>query len=92
MITERDGGIWVDVMTKPGSHADKLEWDGENLNIRVRAKAVEGQANTALIALLSKSLRVPKSAVCIEKGESGRHKRVSIRGMNKTLFLELLAR
>jgi len=47
---------------------------------RVTAAAESGKANKALIELLSKSLRVPKSTISIAAGESARKKILRIDG------------
>ncbi|MFL6855468.1 MAG: DUF167 domain-containing protein [Sphingomicrobium sp.] len=52
--------------------------DREELEIRVAAAPTDGEANAAVIKLLAKELRVPKSSVAIVAGESSRHKRVSV--------------
>ena len=53
------------------------------LKIRVTAKPVEGQANEALVALLSKELRMPKSAIVIKQGLTSKNKLIEIIGLNK---------
>ncbi len=50
----------------------------EVLSIRLSAPPVEGAANKALITFLSRQLKVPKSAIRIVSGESGRLKIVEI--------------
>ena len=45
---------------------------------RVQCAPVDGKANEALIKLLSKEFGVPKSAIKIVKGETGRNKTISI--------------
>ena len=49
--------------------------------IQIKAPPVDGEANKALIAFLCKRCGVPKSAVAIEKGASGRTKRVEVAGL-----------
>lgn len=51
------------------------------LKLRVSAAATEGAANAAVIGLLSKRLKVPKSAIRIAAGESARVKRLEIEGV-----------
>ncbi|MBV9884721.1 MAG: DUF167 domain-containing protein [Sphingomonadaceae bacterium] len=51
------------------------------LPVRLAAPPVEGAANKALIALLAEALAVPRSAVRLESGARGRHKRVRISGI-----------
>jgi len=53
---------------------------GDALKIRIAAPAVENQANAALVQFLSDALDVPKSAVVIRRGATGRRKVVEIAG------------
>jgi uncharacterized protein (TIGR00251 family) len=57
--------------------------------VRVRALPSEGEANVALIALLAKRLRVPKSAVTIAAGHNARLKQVRIAGDPAALAREI---
>ena len=50
--------------------------------IQLKAPPVDGAANKALIAFLSEVCGVPKSAISIELGASGRTKRVDITGLS----------
>ena len=50
------------------------------LSIRLAAPPVDGAANKALLTFLSERLGLPKSAVSIRSGETGRLKRISLRG------------
>ena len=49
--------------------------------IRLAAPPVEGAANRALVDLLADRLGVPRTAIRLESGASGRHKRVRVAGM-----------
>jgi uncharacterized protein YggU (UPF0235/DUF167 family) len=51
------------------------------LKLRVSAAAAEGAANAAVIALLSRLLKVPKSAIRIAAGDTARLKRLEIEGL-----------
>ncbi|NML09731.1 DUF167 domain-containing protein [Sphingobium sp. AR-3-1] len=62
------GGCWVD------------ERDAHWLSARVRAVPEKGRANIALIALLSKRLDWPRSAILLESGDTNRLKRLRIIG------------
>ena len=53
------------------------------LAVRIAAPPVEGAANKALIALLSKALGVPKAAVTIRSGETSRLKMVRLTGLSE---------
>ena len=50
--------------------------------IQLKAPPVDGAANKALIAFLSEVMGVPKSAISIELGASGRTKRVEVAGVD----------
>lgn len=51
------------------------------IRIRLRAPAVEGKANEALIRFVGEALGVRASAVRIQRGDSARTKVISIEGM-----------
>ena len=67
---------------QPGAKQTQLAGvhDGKP-KIQLKAPPVDGEANKALIAFLSKLCGVPKSAISIEMGASGRNKRVEIAGV-----------
>ena len=50
--------------------------------IQLKAPPVDGAANKALIGFLSEVFGVPKSAISIELGASGRTKRVEVAGVD----------
>lgn len=50
--------------------------------IQLKAPPVDGAANKALVAFLSEVFDVPKSAISIELGASGRTKRVEVAGLD----------
>lgn len=61
--------------------AGRTEVVGEregSLWVRLAAPPVEGTANQALMAFLAEKLGVPRHAVCLISGASGRQKRVRI--------------
>lgn len=62
---------------------DGMETDAEGhafVKARVSAVPEDGKANKALISLLSKKLRVPKSSVSFVSGETARKKILRIDG------------
>jgi uncharacterized protein (TIGR00251 family) len=80
------GPLRLRVRLTPRSGRDRIDgWapdaeGGRVLRARVAAPPAEGAANAALIALLAKSLGVPKSAVAIVSGATSRLKIVEIEG------------
>ncbi len=61
------------------------------LKARVAAPPEKGKANASLTALLAKVLQVPKSAVTIASGETGRVKSVEVHGDAAALSARLEA-
>jgi hypothetical protein len=53
---------------------------GDALKIRIAAPAVDNKANAALVDFLSETLDVPRSAIAIRHGATGRRKVVEIAG------------
>ena len=54
------------------------------LKLRVAAAAADGAANAAVIALVARGLKLPKSAVRIASGHTARIKRLEIEGADPT--------
>lgn len=56
---------------------------GASIKLRVRARAVEGAANTALLEFLADAFRVGRSRAEMLSGQSSRAKRVRIIGPDR---------
>ena len=74
----------LDVRVQPGAKRDSVEAaaDDGRLKIRLRARAVEGAANDALVEFVAKRLGVPRRAVRILAGERSRMKTLEIDGLD----------
>jgi uncharacterized protein (TIGR00251 family) len=57
-----------------------VSWTGEELRLKIKAPAVEGKANAALIEYLSELTKVPRSRIAIKAGEKARIKVIEIDG------------
>ena len=85
-ISVLEDRIRFEVRLTPNAGRDEMsgigaDADGKtHLKVRVTAIPEKGKANKALIALLSKALRVPKGAISIASGETSRVKTVEIAG------------
>ena len=85
------GGVVLAVRLTPRAARDVVDGIGrlsdgrEVAVVHLRAVPAEGAANKALIALLAKTLDVPKSAVSIVAGCAARLKQVRIDGDTKAL-------
>lgn len=65
------------VTVKPGSSQEKIvETAPDELTIYLRAKPHDGEANEALIKLLSKHFKVPKTTIKITRGTKSRTKTI----------------
>ncbi len=85
-VTLREGGVRFAVRLTPKGGRDAIVgWavgsDGRaRLKVRVAAPPEAGKANTALIALIARTLGVTKSAVAIASGETSRLKQLNVDG------------
>ena len=83
---ETAAGLTLSVRLTPRGGRDAIEGveamaDGRSvLKARVRAAPTEGEANQALIALLAKALRLPRSQIAITSGATARAKTVALTG------------
>lgn len=71
--------VTVRLHVQPG--AKRSQWagrHGEAMKLRVAAPAVDGKANEALVRFLAEFCGVPRAAIEIVQGETGRTKRVRI--------------
>jgi len=86
------GGLSLSVRVVPRAARDAIAGvrDGALL-VRLTAPPVEGRANAALIRLLASALGVPRSAIGIAAGASGRTKRLTLTGTTAEAVTALAA-
>jgi uncharacterized protein (TIGR00251 family) len=88
-------GLAVQVRLTPKAAQDRIDGIDAGpggaaiLRARVRAAPEGGKANAALLRLLAKSWRMPKSALAVTSGATGRSKTVTIGGDGPTLAARL---
>lgn len=83
MITPVAGGVELALQVQPrASRTEIVGPHGGALKLRLAAPPVDGEANDELIRFLAKALGVPKSAVEIVSGATGRRKRVRVMGLD----------
>lgn len=81
-------GLRIAVRLSPKASRDEIQgWtQDENgnpvLKVSVTAVPEKGRANKALVALLAKSWKLPKSAIVIIKGETDRNKTLILNGIS----------
>ena len=72
-------GWCLQVHAVPGAvRTEAVGVHGEALKVRIAAPPVEGRANAALTDYLSECLNVPRRAVVVGFGVSGRSKRIDV--------------
>jgi uncharacterized protein (TIGR00251 family) len=70
------------VYVVPGAKINKVVGEhGGAIKIKLRAPAVEGKANSALISFLADELNVSQRAIVLEHGQKSRHKLIRIDGL-----------
>ena len=84
----------LDIRVQPRASRNAIEVNGERpdvkIIVRVTAAPEGGKANDAVVALLAKRLRVPKSSVRIVRGHKSRDKRIRIDGISPKMTLDRL--
>lgn len=74
-IAVAGGGCRLTLYVQPrASRTEVVGLHGDALKIRVAAPPVDGAANDALVAFLSKKLGVPRTNILLEAGRSSRRK------------------
>jgi uncharacterized protein (TIGR00251 family) len=91
------GGLTVSLRVTPRARRERIEGivedagRGTALKVAVTAPPDGGKANAAVIALLAKAWRVPKSSIEIVRGASDRRKVVRIAGDGAALAERIAA-
>jgi uncharacterized protein (TIGR00251 family) len=71
----------LDLHVQPGASTSEFAGQhGERIKVRLKARAIEGAANEALVEFLAGHFGVPRRNVTILSGEKSRRKRVSVEG------------
>lgn len=85
-------GIRLRVHVLPGASKNAIAAvRADQLTIKLPARAVEGAANKALVAFVSKAFAVSKSCVTLEQGARSRDKVLSIKGDTVAITARLAA-
>jgi uncharacterized protein (TIGR00251 family) len=92
-LVTKEGAVRLVVRAKPRAHKSRVVGvrDGA-LDVQLAAPPVDGAANAELARTLADAAGVPKSAVRILRGESGRNKLVEIVGVAENELRAALTR
>jgi len=75
----------------PNAKIDKVVGErGDVINIKLRAPAVEGKANTALRCFLAEKLNIPQRAIMLLRGQRSRDKMIRIDGLTEEAIRRFL--
>jgi uncharacterized protein YggU (UPF0235/DUF167 family) len=91
------GGVCVRLRVTPRARRNGIEGlvadaeGGVRLKVAVNAAAEDGRANIAVLALLAREWRLPRSSLTLKTGASDRRKTVAIAGDPDKLMPALLA-
>ena len=90
-MNEKDGAVTVDIAVKPRSSREGVgPIQGDRLCVAVNAPPVDGKANEAVVRLLASIFKIPRSAVTIVRGETGRKKTIRIAGISAAALLRAI--
>ncbi|HLS27248.1 MAG TPA: DUF167 domain-containing protein [Opitutales bacterium] len=81
----------VNIRVTPNAKNDEIAGPyGDGVKIKLRAPAVEGKANQALIVFLAKELGVSRNSIRIIGGDKARNKRVELQGPTREKIRQIL--
>jgi uncharacterized protein (TIGR00251 family) len=70
--------MMFEVLAKPNSKIDTVEWKNDLLQLKIKAKPIDGEANKYIIIYLSKILGVSHYSIKIIKGQFSKHKAIEV--------------
>lgn len=71
-----------DITVTPKSSRSLVKLQDGIIRVFLHSPPSEGKANRECIEVISKTLKIAKSKVSIEKGERGRNKKILVMGMS----------
>ena len=89
------GGVRVAVRLTPRARRNRVDGlageagGGVALKVAVTAAPEAGKANAALVELLARAWRVPKSSISVVRGATDRHKTLLVAGAPQALLDQL---
>ena len=79
------------VQVQPNAKKDEIvAFEDGILKVKISTPPVKGKANKQLIEFLSKTMKIPKSDIAIEKGATSRRKKVVIDGLTQSQLMQKL--
>ena len=93
-IKENLDGVEIHIRATPNAKVEKIDGvetrdDGNQyLKVKIRAIPEDGAANDAIIKIIAKALKIPKSDIELKNGQKGRTKCLLVK--NKNLDIEAI--
>jgi uncharacterized protein (TIGR00251 family) len=82
-VSATESGVRLRLRVQPRASRDEVAGvSGDAIRVRLTAPPVEGAANEALVRFLSAKLGVPRGAVVLCSGRTGRSKVVEVSGVS----------
>lgn len=83
LIEATKDGVVLRVMVQPNAgRTSYVGLHGDALKFQIAAPPVDGAANEALCAFVAKQLGLPKRSVVVGAGQTGRRKRLVVKGVS----------
>lgn len=84
-------GVEIRILVQPRASRNRcVGLQGDELKIALTAPPVEGAANKACCAFFARLCRIPKNQVILVSGETSRHKRLLLAGVDAVEVNRLL--
>ncbi len=84
-------GCLISCLATPRASRNALcGWHDGRLKVALAAPPVDGEANKALIKFFAEIMQLPRSAVCVNSGATGRRKVLALRGMSCEQAIKVL--
>lgn len=91
-LRQTAAGVELHLLVQPRASRDQLVGpQGTELKVRLAAPPVDGAANEACCAFFAKLCKLPKGRVTLAAGESSRHKRLLLAGIEAESALSLIS-
>ena len=88
-LSSKPISIWIHAQPRAGK-SEVICKHGDAVKVRLKAPPVDGKANEELVRMLAKAIGIPKAAIQITHGETGRRKRVTLEGVTEAEVLAAL--
>lgn len=79
----------IKLKISPNASKNEIIKTDEMVKVKVTAQPIENKANKALVEVLSKNFKVPKSSIEIVKGETSKEKTILFKNISSDKMVEI---